>query len=38
MGALNNKQTTSHTRKPGLGLEKETLRETESLLIAVQNN
>ena len=38
MDISNDKQMKSHTRKIGHGSERETLRETESLLIAAQNN
>ena len=35
---VNNYKTTFHTRKPGLGQEKGTLRGKQNLLIAAQNN
>ena len=38
MDISNDKQVKSHTRNLEHGSEKENLRETESFLIAVQNN
>ena len=38
MDVLSDEQMASHTRKRGRGLERETMRETEYLQIAKQNN